>query len=87
MNLDAVYFDSADNSKSNWQKIDNLNSNSNSKLVKCLKKTLNNIQTKFNNWNLQPAVIWSGNGYHIYLPVEGFVLEHVNIFSAYIRRQ
>jgi hypothetical protein len=65
IDLDAGHFEAADNSKSNRQFSANSSSNSNSKLDKCLKKTLNNIQTKFNDRNLQPTVIWSGNGYHI----------------------
>jgi hypothetical protein len=59
-------------------------SNSKIRLHRSLKKTLVNIQTKFNDQSLQPSIIWSGNGYHIYLPVEAFVLEHEIVFSKYI---
>jgi hypothetical protein len=57
---------------------------SKSRLDRCLNKTLANIRTKFNDSSLQPTVIWSGNGYHIYLPVEGFVLESQDVFAEYI---
>ena len=29
-----------------------------------------------------PSVIWSGNGYHIYQPVEAFILEEQQIFNG-----
>ena len=84
IDLDLGQFESADSDSdsdsANWQN----SANSKSKLDRCLKKTLNNIQTRFNDRNLQPTVIWSGNGYHIYLPVEGFVLESQDVFAEYI---
>ncbi|MGB7955141.1 MAG: hypothetical protein WCF23_14280 [Candidatus Nitrosopolaris sp.] len=33
--------------------------------------------------NAYPTVIWSGHGYHIYLPVEAFVLEEESIFAKF----
>ena len=55
-----------------------------SRLDRCLNKTLANIKTKFNCPNVQPTIIWSGNGYHIYLPIKAFVLENQDVFSSYI---
>jgi hypothetical protein len=31
-----------------------------------------------------PTVLWTGNGYHIYQPLEGFVLEDVDIFAEFV---
>jgi hypothetical protein len=31
-----------------------------------------------------PTVLWTGNGYHIYQPLEGFVLEEVDIFAEFM---
>jgi Primase X len=31
-----------------------------------------------------PTVLWTGNGYHIYQPLEGFVLEEVDIFAEFV---
>jgi hypothetical protein len=31
-----------------------------------------------------PTVLWTGNGYHIYQPVEGFVLEEIDIFAEFV---
>jgi hypothetical protein len=44
-----------------------------------LSKTLNTIKKKLNC--AYPSVLWSGNGYHIYLPVEASVLEQESIFA------
>jgi hypothetical protein len=46
-----------------------------------LKKTLKNIKVKLDNG--YPTIIWSGNGYHIYLPIEAFVLESENVFISF----
>lgn len=43
------------------------------KLDKILKKTLTKINGRLQGAN--PTVIWTGNGYHIYQPLNGFVLE------------
>ena len=51
-------------------------------LDKCLYKTLKNISEKF-NLSVTPTVLWSGNGYHIYLPVEAFVLEQETEFARF----
>jgi hypothetical protein len=49
---------------------------------KVLDKTLKNISQRFNA-AVHPTVIWSGHGYHIYLPVEAFVLEEENEFARF----
>jgi hypothetical protein len=49
---------------------------------KVLDKTLNNICQKFNT-TVWPTVIWSGHGYHIYLPVEAFLLEEESEFARF----
>src|SRR5205807_623951 len=41
-------------------------------LDRALNRTLRNIRDRPGGY---PTVIWSGHGYHIYLPVEAFVLE------------
>jgi Primase X len=43
-------------------------------LNRALKKTLNLIKEKFGD-NISPTVLWTGNGYHIYLPVTAIILE------------
>jgi hypothetical protein len=52
-------------------------------LIKTLKRTLENIRQKFNNYGIAPTVLWSGNGIHIYLPVRGVILEQESIFSKF----
>lgn len=51
--------------------------NSKKKLDNALENTLNNIQ----HLGAKPTVLWSGNGYHTYLPIEAMVLDLVDIFS------
>ncbi|MGB6455369.1 MAG: hypothetical protein WBH47_12885, partial [Streptosporangiaceae bacterium] len=55
--------------------------NSRDALDKALKFVLKNIEEKFRG--AQPTVIWSGNGYHIYLPIQAFILELENVFAEY----
>jgi hypothetical protein len=45
-----------------------------------LTNTLRNIKEKLSE--AYPTVLWSGNGYHIYQPIEAFVLEEEEIFSS-----
>jgi Primase X len=45
-----------------------------------LNKTLKNIREIFNG---DPTVLWSGNGYHIYQPIESFVLEQEETFATF----
>jgi hypothetical protein len=47
-----------------------------------LNKTLKNISQRFNT-AVHPTVIWSGHGYHIYLPVEAFLLEEESEFARF----
>ena len=47
------------------------------KLDNALRYTLDNIQ----HLGAKPTVMWSGNGYHIYLPIEAMVLDLIDIFS------
>jgi hypothetical protein len=52
------------------------------KLNKTLHKTLNKIDDVFHC--TQPTVLWTGNGYHIYQPIYGFILEEIDRFASYI---
>jgi hypothetical protein len=49
--------------------LDLLNFNSEKAFNVALNKTLKNIKEKLDNNNAHPTVLWSGNGYHIILPV------------------
>jgi len=51
-------------------------------LDRALAKTLRDINVKF-NVTVTPTVLWSGNGYHIYLPVEASILEDENEFARF----
>ena len=31
-----------------------------------------------------PTVLWTGNGYHIYQPIAGFILEEEEVFAEFI---
>ena len=50
-------------------------------LDKELEHTLTNIKSKFENNDIEPTVLWSGRGYHIYLPVNALVLENQSLFE------
>jgi hypothetical protein len=43
--------------------------------------TLKNIEEKLDGG--KPTVVWSGNGFHIYQPVEAIVLEQEEVFSKF----
>jgi hypothetical protein len=45
-----------------------------------LTNTLRKIKEKLSE--AYPTVLWSGNGYHIYQPIEAFVLEEEEVFSS-----
>lgn len=47
------------------------------KIDKILKRTVNKIE----GLGSKPTVIWSGNGYHIYLPLGAMVLDLIDIFT------
>lgn len=51
--------------------------NDKSKLDRILKRIVNKIE----GLGSKPTVIWSGNGYHVYLPLEAMVLDLIDIFS------
>ena len=44
-----------------------------------LSKALENIRQKLGG---SPIVLWSGNGYHVYLQVQVFVFEELDIFEV-----
>ena len=50
-------------------------------LDKILRKTLNKINKVFHG--AQPTVLWTGGGYHIYQPIQGFILEEIDRFACY----
>ena len=52
-------------------------------LDKQLNKTLKNISLKFNKES-HPTVLWTGNGYHIYQPIEGIIFEEHKIFYDFL---
>lgn len=49
----------------------------NKKLDTALRKTLKKIK----EYQAKPTVLWTGNGYHIYLPINAIVLDQESIFS------
>jgi hypothetical protein len=49
-------------------------------LAKALKITLNRI---YKILQTRPTVLWTGNGYHIYLPIKAFVLEEEEVFAKF----
>jgi hypothetical protein len=55
--------------------------NSRDALDRALRSVSKNIKEKFRG--SQPTVIWSGNGYHIYLPIQAFVLELESVFADF----
>ena len=50
-------------------------------LNKELNQTLANIKLKFENNDTEPTVVWSGKGYHIYLPISALILEDESLFE------
>ena len=44
-----------------------------------LDRTLKNIR----DLGAEPTVLWSGNGYHVYLPINAFVLEQEEVFAKF----
>jgi hypothetical protein len=51
------------------------------KLDLALNRVLKKIESKMRG---HPTVLWTGNGYHIYQPVSGFILEETDIFAKFI---
>jgi hypothetical protein len=50
------------------------------KLDRTLQNTLKKIKQVIDGY---PTVMWTGNGYHIYQPMKGFILEEVNVFAKF----
>lgn len=53
------------------------------KLDKQLKKTTNKMSLRFNG-DAHPTVLWTGNGYHVYQPIDGIVFEREQIFHQFL---
>jgi len=51
------------------------------KLDRALNRILKRIESKRHG---HPAVLWTGNGYHIYQPMAGFIIEQEEVFTKYI---
>jgi hypothetical protein len=51
-------------------------------VTRALKKTLKFIKEKLDG-DISPTVLWTGNGYHIYLPVTAPVLELESVFAGF----
>lgn len=51
-------------------------------LDRALARTLKCTNEKLGN-DVEPTVLWSGNGYHIYLPIQAFILEGESIFAEF----
>ena len=49
-----------------------------------LKNTLKKLSKSFQQ-DVCPTILWTGNGYHIYQPIEGFVLEREQIFFDFTK--
>ena len=63
--------------------LDLSNFNNKKSLQLALNKTLKNIKEKFDN-NAHPTVLWSGNGYHVILPVYcPIALERIEEFQEF----
>src|SRR6188472_3137561 len=51
------------------------------KLDRALNRLLKRIENKMCG---HPTVLWTGNGYHIYQPVAGFILEQEEVFTKFM---
>ena len=51
------------------------------KLDRALNRILKKIKTNLHGY---PTVLWTGNGYHIYQPMQGFILEEEDVFAKFI---
>jgi hypothetical protein len=60
--------------------LDLVNFDSRKKLDNALKSTLKQI---YQLLKVRPTVLWTGNGYHIYLPIKAFILEEEEIFTKF----
>jgi hypothetical protein len=50
------------------------------KLDRALQNTLKKIRQVIDGY---PTVLWTGNGYHIYQPMKGFILEEEEVFAKF----
>lgn len=50
------------------------------KLDRAINRILKKIKTTTRG---HPTVLWTGDGYHIYQPMEGFILEEEAIFAQF----
>ncbi|MGN6349443.1 MAG: DNA primase noncatalytic subunit PriX [Candidatus Nitrosocosmicus sp.] len=57
--------------------------NKKEKLNNQLNRTIRNLSNKFYQ-QVNPSILWTGNGYHIYLPIEGIIFEEYQIFYDYL---
>jgi hypothetical protein len=51
------------------------------KLERALNRVLKQIESKMRG---RPTVLWTGNGYHIYQPMAGFIIEQEEVFAKFI---
>jgi hypothetical protein len=51
-------------------------------LERALNKTLQKIRISIGG---KPTVLWTGNGYHVYQPVSGFILEEYETFNEFTK--
>ena len=57
------------------------NSNSEVSIAALLQATLKRI---YRLLKVMPTVLWTGNGYHIYLPIKAFILEEEKVFADFV---
>jgi hypothetical protein len=50
-------------------------------LNKVLNKTIHKLRDQFHG--AHPTVLWTGNGYHVYQPVLGFILDEIDRFARF----
>src|SRR6185437_5277579 len=53
------------------------------KLDRSVRRVLKKIEVDIHG---HPTVLWTGNGYHIYQPVQGFILEETDVFAKFIEQ-
>jgi hypothetical protein len=55
------------------------------KKTNLLERALKKILDKIKDFGGNPSVLWTGNGYHIYQPVTGFILEEYETFYEFTK--
>lgn len=58
--------------------------NNNEKLNRTLGRTLKKLSQTFHD-DSNPTILWTGNGYHVYTPLLGFILEKESVFFDFIK--